>query len=175
MLFRSYFNGTLGENAEYLRILHFYTNGADYPPLPLVDLMDLWLEDQLGHASLLRRSLDGVELVLLEKVTDFSQLFSAYIVKNEAIKGYLRVMPAEFPVQLAFAREVSATALAFNELVEYVIVQYKNKAILSATTIRFLEHHFPEACYFLTHLIAFVPDLEQPDCSLTAYFKNLKQ
>ncbi|ARK29605.1 DUF2935 domain-containing protein [Halalkalibacter krulwichiae] len=44
----SYLNGTLSENEEYLRILTYYMNGENYSPLPLVDLLDLWLEDQLG-------------------------------------------------------------------------------------------------------------------------------
>jgi Domain of unknown function (DUF2935) len=168
----TYFNGTLSENAEYLRILHYYMSGTDYPPLPLVDLLDLWLEDQLGHAALLRRSLDGVELTLHERVNKLSQLFSAHIIKNEAMKGYLRFMPPHFPAQISFAREVSGTVHAFNQLVEYVINLYKGKEVLNATTLRFLEHHFPESCYFLTKLSGFVPEMEQPACSLSAYFLN---
>ncbi len=45
-----YFNGTLLENGEYIRILHYWMNGAPYEPLPLVTLVEMWLEDQLGHA-----------------------------------------------------------------------------------------------------------------------------
>jgi hypothetical protein len=168
----TYFNGTLNENGEYLRVLQYYMNGTDYPPLPLVDLLDLWLEDQLGHASLLNRALDGVELILHEKVNTLSKLFSAHILKNDAIKGYLRFMPPHFPVQIAFAREVSGTVLSFNQLVEHVIKLYKGKEVLNATTLRFLEHQFPESCYFLTKLSAFVPEMERPPCSLTSYFKN---
>jgi hypothetical protein len=166
----TYFNGTLSENAEYLRILQYYMNGTDYPPLPLVDLLDLWLEDQLGHAALLRRALDGVELILIERVTTLSSLFSAHILKNEAIKGYLRFLPPHFPAQIAFAREVSSTVLSFNQLVEHVIRLYKGSEVFSATTLRFLEHHFPESCYFLQKLSGFVPDMEPPSCSLTSFF-----
>jgi hypothetical protein len=168
----TYFNGTLNENGEYLRILQYYMNGTDYSPLPLVDLLDLWLEDQIGHAALLNRALDGIELILHEKVNTLSKLFSAHMLKNDAIKSYLRVVPPHFPVQIAFAREVSGTVLAFNQLVEHVIKLYKGKEVLNATTLRFLEHHFPESCYFLTKLSAFVPDMETPPCSLTSYFKN---
>jgi hypothetical protein len=103
----TYFNGTLSENGEYLRILQYYMNGTDYSPLPLVDLLDLWLEDQIGHAALLNRALDGIELILKEKVNTLSKLFSAHMLKNDAIKGYLRFMPPHFPIQIAFAREVS--------------------------------------------------------------------
>jgi hypothetical protein len=168
----TYFNGTLSENAEYLRILQYYQNGSNYPPLPLVDLLDLWLEDQLGHAALLRRSLDGVELLLIERVNKLSSLFQAHILKNEAIKGYLRFLPPHFPAQIAFAREVTGTVVAFNQLVEHVIRLYKGTEVFSATTLRFLEHHFPESCYFLQKLSAFVPEMEQPTCSLTSYFVN---
>jgi hypothetical protein len=168
----TYFNGTLNENGEYLRILQYYMNGTDYPPLPLVDLLDLWLEDQIGHAALLNRALDGIELILHEKVNTLNKLFSAHMLKNDAIKGYLRFVPPHFPIQIAFAREVSSTVLAFNQLVDHVITLYKGKEVLNATTLRFLEHHFPEACYFLTKLSAFVPEMERPPCSLTSYFKN---
>lgn len=168
----TYFNGTLNENGEYLRILQYYVNGTDYFPLPLVDLLDLWLEDQIGHASLLNRALDGIELILKEKVDTLSKLFSAHMLKNDAIKGYLRFLPPHFPVQIAFAREVAGTVLTFNQLVEHVIKLYKGKEVINATTLRFLEHHFPESCYFLSKLSAFVPDMETLPCSLTSYFKN---
>jgi len=168
----TYFNGTLNENGEYLRILQYYMNGTDYLPLPLVDLLDLWLEDQIGHASLLNRALDGIELILKGKVDKISKLFSAHMLKNDAIKGYLRFMPPHFPVQITFAREVAGTVLTFNQLVERVIKLYKGKEVINATTLRFLEHHFPESCYFLSKLSAFVPDMERPPCSLTSYFKN---
>jgi hypothetical protein len=166
----TYFNGTLNENREYLRILSYYMNGLDYPPLPLVDLLDLWLEDQLGHASLLRRALDGVEQLLLERVNHITKLFSAHILKNEAIKGYLHFTPPQFPAQIQFAREVSGTVLTFNQLVEYVINLYKDQEVFNATTLRFLEHHFPESCYFLKKLSGFVPGMNPPTCSLTQYF-----
>lgn len=71
-------------------------------------------------------------------------------------------MPPHFPLQIAFAREVSSTVLAFNQIVENVITLYKGKEVLNATTLRFLEHHFPESCYFLTKLSAFVPEMERP-------------
>lgn len=168
----TYFNGTLNENGEYLRILQYYMKGTDYPPLALVDLLDLWLEDQLGHAALLRRALDVSEQILLEQVGTITKLFSAHMLKNDAIKGYLRFLPPQFPAQISFAREVSHTVQAFNQLVEHVIRLYKGKSVFNATTLRFLEHHFPESCYFLTKLSAFVPEIEKPACSLTAYFKN---
>ncbi|MGX6443324.1 DUF2935 domain-containing protein [Neobacillus sp. K501] len=168
----TYFNGTLLENREYLRILQYYMKGTEYPPLSLVELLDMWLEDQLGHAALLRRALDGSEQILIEQVNTLTKLFSAHILKNEAIKGYLQFLPPQFPAQISFAREVSGTCQAFNQLVEHVIRLYKGKAVFNATTLRFLEHHFPESCYFLTKLSAFVPEMEKPNCSLTAYFKN---
>lgn len=168
----TYFNGTLNENAEYLRILQYYMNGTNYPPLPLVDLLDLWLEDQLGHTALLKRSIDGVELLLLERLNTLSQLFSAHILKNEAMKGYLRFSSPHFPAQISFAREVSNSALAFNQLVEYVIKLYKGKEVLNATTLRFLEHHFPESCYFLHKLSAYVPEMQEPACSMSSFYLN---
>ncbi|MDX5476761.1 MAG: DUF2935 domain-containing protein [Bacillaceae bacterium] len=163
----SYFNGTLDENGEYLRLLQHYVNGKDAPPLPLVDLMDLWLTDQVGHAALLIRSLDGVELVLLREAEAIKQLFQAHLLKNEAIKGYLRSIPPNFPAQLAFAREVSTSVVRFNQLVEHVVTLYKNDEVFNSTTLTFLEHHFPEACYFLHKLYFYAQDIAvDPRCNL---------
>ncbi|WP_096154994.1 MULTISPECIES: DUF2935 domain-containing protein [Bacillus] len=163
----SYFNGTLDENGEYLRLLQHYVNGQDAPPLPLVDLLDLWLTDQVGHAALLVRSLDGVELLLLREADTIKQLFQAHLLKNEAIKGYLRSIPPNFPAQLAFAREVSASVLRFNEFVEHVVTLYKDNEVFNSTTLTFLEHHFPEACYFLHKLYFYAQDIAvDPRCNL---------
>ncbi|MEH7336158.1 DUF2935 domain-containing protein, partial [Neobacillus drentensis] len=54
----TYLNGTLNENQEYLRILSYFVNGQQSVPLRLDQLLDLWLEDQLGHIILLRNSVD---------------------------------------------------------------------------------------------------------------------
>lgn len=163
----SYFNGTLGENLEYLRLLGFYVNGQVPPVQALVDLMDLWLEDQVGHAALLVRALDGVEAALVNETRTFMQLFQAYIIKNEAIKGYLRFTPEGFPIQLQFARDVSQSINGLTQLVERIVRLYKNDQVLNQTTLRFLEHHFPEACYFLNKLTYYAPDIEFPPCSLS--------
>jgi len=163
----SYLNGTLGENLEYIRMLSYYVNGQVPPVLPLVDLMDMWLEDQVGHAALLVRALDGVEAQLVNETRSYMQIFQAYIIKNEAIKGYLRFMPEGFKVQLQFARDVSQSVIGFTQHVEKIVDLYKDEEVLNQTTLRFLEHHFPEACYFLTKLSYYAPDIIYPPCALT--------
>jgi hypothetical protein len=163
----TYLNGTLGENQEYLRMLRFYVNGQTPPILPLVDLMDLWLEDQAGHAALLARALDGVELALVTQTREYMQIFQSFIVKNEAIKGYLRFTPEGFPIQLQFARDVVIAVIGFTSLVEKMVQLYKDEEVLNQSTLRFLEHHFPEACYFLKKLSYYVPDITYPTCSLS--------
>ncbi|WP_456276590.1 DUF2935 domain-containing protein [Bacillus sp. AK128] len=166
----TYFNGTTNENAEYLRILQYYMKGMEYPPLPLVDLLDLWLEDQLGHASLLRRSLDGVEQLMLERVNNMIKVFSAHMLKNDAIKGYLRFIQPNFSAQIQFAQDVIKTVAAFNETVEHILELYKDDEVFNSTDLRFLEHHFPESCYFLNKLSDFVPGM-QPNCAVSDYFR----
>jgi hypothetical protein len=48
----TYLNGTLAGNQEYLRILGYLIQGDEPVTLSLSNLMDLWLEDQLGHVLL---------------------------------------------------------------------------------------------------------------------------
>ena len=163
-----YFNGTLLENGEYLRILSYWTNGTPYEPLPLVSLMDMWLEDQLGHAVLLGNHLDPTEIELGKSTQQFAQQFEAHIVKNTAIRGFLRFTAPNFPVQQKFARQVAVTVVAFYRLVEEVIREYQHTELLSRLTLRFLEHHLPETCYFLHKLADFnVEILGLPNCPLT--------
>ncbi|NOU75972.1 DUF2935 domain-containing protein [Paenibacillus sp. LMG 31458] len=163
-----YFNGTLLENGEYIRILHDWMNGVPYEPLPLVTLVEMWLEDQLGHAVLLGNHLDPTEMELIKTTQLFSQQFSAHIVKNTEIRGFLRFTAPNFPIQQKFARQVAETVIRFYHVVEGVIQDYKETELLSRLTLRFLEHHLPESCYFLRKLAAYnVEILGLPNCPLT--------
>ncbi len=163
----SYLNGTLSENEEYIRLLSYFVRGEKAPHLPLVDLMDLWLEDQLGHTALLIDLLDLVEVKLIQKAEQFKSEFSAHIVKNEAIKGFLRFTPPGFAVQKKFARDVAESVIGFTQLVYSVVQWYEDDELLNSSTLRFIMHHFPEACYFLKKLHFYTPELKMPECSLT--------
>ncbi|MCA1058219.1 DUF2935 domain-containing protein [Rossellomorea aquimaris] len=163
----SYLNGTLAENREYLRILQSYTRGEEYPLLPLVDLMDLWLDDQRGHAALLVDILDSAEIDLIEKGNALMVQFSQFMVKNDMFKGYLHFTQPGFPAQIRFAEDVSIQVVAFTQLVEEVLNLYVNDEVLNNSTLRFLEHHFPEACYFMKKLSYYAPAIHYPDCKLT--------
>jgi hypothetical protein len=163
----TYLNGTLAENREYLRILKSYVQGQDYPALSLVDLLSLWLDDQLGHASLLIRMLDGVEFGIIERVNLLRGKFSQFIVKNDMIEGYLNFAQPGFPVQMRFAHEVSVAVVAFTSLVSEVLDLYLEDELINQSSLRFLEHHFPEACYFMKKLSYYAPTIEYPPCKLT--------
>ncbi|WP_280512707.1 DUF2935 domain-containing protein [Halobacillus karajensis] len=164
----TYLNGTLNENQEYLRLLNYYVLGKKADELSLVRLLDLWLEDQLGHALLLQNSLDPIEIPLAKEAEFFIQGFRAHMVKNHTIKGYLRFLENGFPGHQLFSKQVGETVAGFNQLVEKVILLYKNDNVFNRTTLRFLEHHFPESCYFLIKLANFEPELKAlAKCSLT--------
>ncbi len=164
----SYFNGTINENREYLRKLTYWTQGVPAAPLTLTQLLDLWLEDQLGHAVLLNGLLDPVERILGMETDKFASIFSSYMVKNRAMQGYLRFTPPGFPAEAQFAKEVLGTVKAFYDFVQRIVVEYRNDQLLSKATLRFLEHHFPESCYFMRKLTAFIPDaLPLGNCPLT--------
>ncbi|CAN7182736.1 DUF2935 domain-containing protein [Paenibacillus sp. LjRoot153] len=154
----SYFNGTINENREYLRQLTYWMQGVPAVPLKLTQLLDLWLEDQLGHAVLLNGLLDPVERILGLETDKFASLFSSYMTKNRAMQGYLRFTPPGFPAEIQFAKEVLGTVKAFYDFVQRIVVQYRNAQLLSKSTLRFLEHHFPESCYFMRKLTEFIPD-----------------
>lgn len=86
----TYLNGTLAENQEYLRILSYLVQGVKPEPLSLVNLMDLWLEDQLGHAVLCRNLLDPIEVFQSKQIDGFINKYQVFIVQNQHLKGYLR-------------------------------------------------------------------------------------
>ncbi|MFV8829208.1 DUF2935 domain-containing protein [Alkalihalobacterium sp. APHAB7] len=164
----TYLNGTLSENREYLRILSYYVQGQDYPPLPLVDLLDLWLEDQVGHLVLLRNVLDPIEVGLTSQTDLYITVFRGFILQNFHIKGFLKVMPHGLPRLDRLAREVGEATLETNEFIRQVVEMYEGTEVLTRTTLRFFEHHFPETCYFIKHLSKFAPELteEAMQCSL---------
>lgn len=164
----TYLNGTLNENQEYVRILSYAVRGEAYAPLPLIDLMDLWLEDQLGHALLLANVVDPGEAALLARTNAYMSSFQGLFTKNELIRGYLRFAPANLPFQIRTARETLEVVQGFNALVISVIHLYRGTELLSRTTLRFLEHHLPETCYFMRKLVEFIPGAPPlNDCPLT--------
>ncbi|MGG1554787.1 DUF2935 domain-containing protein [Paenibacillus ferrarius] len=163
----SYFNGTINENKEYLRQLSYWARGVPAVPLTLTELLDMWLEDQLGHAVLLHGLLDPVEQKLGAETDRFAAQFSSYMVKNRAMTGYLRFTPPGFPAEIHFAREVLETVKAFYAFVGRIVNEYENTELLSKATLRFLDHHFPESCYFMRKLAEFVPDADPLEhCSI---------
>ncbi|WP_433945338.1 DUF2935 domain-containing protein [Paenibacillus sp. SN-8-1] len=164
----TYFNGTLNENQEYLRQLSFYIQGQPAPALSVVELLDLWLEDQLGHAILLRNTLDPMEVDLIHRIDAYSLKIQGFMVQNRAMFGYLRFSPPGFRRQQLLAHEVGITVLELNSFISMVVTRYQNTEVLNKTTLRFLEHHFPETCYFIISLSDYAPELREiaMNCSL---------
>lgn len=173
----AYLNGTLSENEEYLRLLGYFVRGEEAPILDLSSLLDLWLTDQAGHAYLLVNGLDISESTTIERATFFIQKFRSFIFTNRQMTGSNRFTPPVFPAQSKFAVEVAETVLAFNQLVMQVVSQYKLDQILTRLTLRFIVHHFPEACYFLRKLAHYLPEtvrMQLPPCQFEEpYFPTL--
>lgn len=164
----TFFNGTLSENEEYLRQLSFYMQGKQPERLPLVQLLDLWLEDQLGHAILLRNALDPMELEVIRETDRYAAIFQGFMVQNRQIAGYLRFLQPGFKRQQLLARQVGQAVLAMNAFIYKVVQLYENTELMNKTTLRFLEHHFPETCYFVCKLSEYAPELRDAaaHCSL---------
>lgn len=159
---------TLAENQEYLRILTFLVQGKKPVPLPLADLMDLWLEDQLGHVLLFEDLLDPIELMATRQAEIYISSFQAFIVQNRHLKGYLRFKEPNFARQKEFANDVGKTTIEMSRFIYSMVIKYKENKILNKSTLRFLEHHFPETCYFIKKLSYYAPGLreEASKCSL---------
>ncbi|MCM3159926.1 DUF2935 domain-containing protein [Metabacillus litoralis] len=164
----TYLNGTLAENQEYLRILTFLVQGKKPLPLPLADLMDLWLEDQLGHVLLFEDLLDPIELIATKQAETYINRYQAFIVQNRHLKGYLRFKEPNFARQKEFANDVGKTTIEMSQFIYSMVIRYKENKLLNKSTLRFLEHHFPETCYFIKKLSYYAPSLseEASKCSL---------
>ncbi len=164
----TYLNGTLAENQEYLRFLSLLVYGKEPVPLPLADLMDLWLEDQLGHAVLFKNIIDPIEIMASTQAEMYINKFQVFIVQNHHLRGYLRFKEPGFARQTEFANEVGKTTLEMSQFVYNMVTKYKENKLLNKTTLRFLEHHFPETCYFIKKLSFYAPNLQEAvsKCSL---------
>lgn len=164
----TYLNGTLAENQEYLRILGFLIQGKEPVPLPLEDLMDVWLEDQLGHAILFEDILDPIEIFATRQAEAYISKYQVFIVQNRHLKGYLRFKQPGFARQMEFAYDVGKTTLEMSEFIYGMVLKYKENKVLNKSTLRFLEHHFPETCYFIKKLSFYAPRLrdEASKCAL---------
>ncbi|MGM0920097.1 MAG: DUF2935 domain-containing protein [Bacillota bacterium] len=164
----TYLNGTLAENQEYLRFLSQLVQGKEPVPLPLVDLMDLWLEDQLGHALLFDDLLDPIEIITKNQTEGYISKFQVFIIQNRHLKGYLRFKEPGFARQREFAYDVGKTTIEMSQFIYNMVIKYKENKILNKSTLRFLEHHFPETCYFIKKLSFYAPGLQEAagKCSL---------
>ncbi|MFP5112551.1 DUF2935 domain-containing protein [Bacillaceae bacterium C204] len=164
----TYLNGTLAENQEYLRLLRQWVQGKEPAPLPLEDLMDLWLEDQLGHAVLFKNIIDPIEIRASHQADLYISQFQVFIIQNHHLKGYLRFKEPGFARQTEFAYDVGKTTLEMSQFVYNMVIKYKENKMLNKTTLRFLEHHFPETCYFIKKLSFYAPGLQEEasKCSL---------
>jgi hypothetical protein len=170
----SFLSGTLLENQEYLRILGYFSCGKAAPPLSLIALLDLWLEDQAGHAELLANGLDPLEGDIITKAQVLSKKFISFLFHNRKIKQMEHFTHDKVPQQDKFVHQVIHTVNEFTKLVIRVLQEYRDKQLFSRLTYRFLEHHLPETCYFLKKLSCYVPNqTDIPDCSLTPpYFSG---
>ncbi|MDR4948174.1 DUF2935 domain-containing protein [Neobacillus cucumis] len=164
----TYLNGTLNENQEYLRLLSYFVKAEQPVSLSLDQLLDLWLEDQLGHIILLRNLADPIELTVERQSDLYAQRFQMFILQNHHVKGFLRFTEQGFPRQKELALEVGRTVIEMNQYIRSIVEKYIGKRVLNKTTLRFLEHHFPETCYFIKKLAEFAPELqsESVHCSL---------
>lgn len=165
----TYLNGTLNENQEYLRILTHLVHGQEPARLSAAQLMDLWLEDQLGHAVLFKNLLDPIEAGPESAVQVFIQRFQLFIVQNHQLKNYLRVKQPGFPRQQEFIFEVGKVTIEMNLFIKNMVAKYKENTLMNKSNLRFLEHHFPETCYFLTKLSYYEPRLQEEvsNCSIS--------
>jgi len=165
----TYLNGTLSENQEYLRILSYLAQGQEPVRLSVTQVMDLWLEDQLGHAVLFENLLDPIEVEANIATQEYKRRFQLYIVQNHHLKNYLRVKQPGFARQQEFIYQVGKTTLEMNQYIRTMVEKYKGNTLLNKTNLRFLEHHFPETCYFLASLSYYEPRLqaEVGNCSLS--------
>ncbi|MCH5584264.1 DUF2935 domain-containing protein [Shimazuella sp. AN120528] len=169
----SFLTGTLLENQEYLRILGYFSCGKEAPPLSLVQLLDLWLEDQAGHAELLANGLDPLEGEIIAKSQVLSRQFISFLFHNRKIAQMEHFTHEDVPQQKKFVHQIIVAVNEFNQLVIRVLHEYKDNQLLSRLTYRFLEHHLPETCYFLKKLSCYVPNqADIPDCMLIPPYFN---
>ncbi len=85
------------------------------------------------------------------------------------MKGHLRFSPPGISRQHRFSREVGQTTINMYNFIVNVVKMYMETEIFNRTTLRFLEHHFPESCYFIRKLSFYAPELSQQagNCPLT--------
>lgn len=180
----SFLNSTLNENQEYLRLLRYYVQGADAPPLPLWNLMDLWLDDQLGHACLLQELAgeDENAAAIVREAARAAEEFRSHLIRNKAINGYLRFTPPGFPEQLAAAEEAAGSVNRFVSAIRRALslpslplpaptpsptsasapAGSRGSAGEPSFLFRFLGHQLPESDYFLRKLSEWLPAEDRP-------------
>lgn len=154
----AFLNGTLTENQEYLRLLSFYVQGIEAPALSLWSLMEMWLDDQLYHAVMMEELLQSADCPLSRTAGSLAEEFRSHLLKNRTIHGFLRFTPPDFPEQIQFARDAAGSVVRFFRLLEEAIPRMRQLSLVPESALRMVEHHMPEASYFMRKLARWIPD-----------------
>ncbi|TCW41433.1 DUF2935 family protein [Laceyella sacchari] len=156
----SYFNGTLLEAKEYIRLLSYYVKGIQPPHLPLLSLLNTWLIDQLGHSILLINMLDPLETIVATRSERFRNLFRSLLSQAQSMAMFPYSESEIYPRLALLGHETADVVKRFYRYVETVTRLYRKRQVLNKTTLRFLEHHFSETNYFLIKLSYYFPDIQ---------------
>ncbi|GIQ70946.1 DUF2935 domain-containing protein [Xylanibacillus composti] len=149
-------NSSLNENQEYLRLLYYWSRGESAPHLPLADLTGLWLESLLGAASRLHRALDETEHALAQQASLIKRQLQAQLLKNAAIRGYLRFTPEGFPLQRSFMEEVSQAAQQCADFSAHLTRLHREGRVTNSCSLQHLLHVQHEVRHFLNRLSAYM-------------------
>ena len=159
----SIYNDMLNELEEYLFILNSLQNSQ----LPLMHPLHyhmLWLNDAIGHASIISSSLDLTETDLLDQTSNFKMQFLDLYYKSLSFNGYQRTQFINFPALNKLNEQANHVVTIFYDFLESLRDQRMDGKVLGTLTPLMADHMVREECYYQWKMSLSTNNIRKPDC-----------
>ncbi|PKR77361.1 hypothetical protein CEY16_11560 [Halalkalibacillus sediminis] len=159
----TFINHMVNELDEYLLVISYLSKGEAPPVFHEVHHHTLWLLDASGHAGAINDELDGVEMRLKKKSTEFANHFNDFYLKAVELAGYLRTNLNDFPALQRFNNDVNAEMHLFKVFLRELEEMELSETVLGTFSGLMADHMAREECYYL-YKLAESTNSNYPDC-----------
>jgi hypothetical protein len=162
----SFLNHIVSEVEEYLRILEYWQEGREVPPVHPIHHHMLWLQDAYGHSATISQVADFSEVEIRERSDSFTHDFESLYLKAVELAGYLRTHLDRFPALDRFNHQVDLEMRLFQDFLNEIQELELSNQVLGALSPLMPDHMWREECYYLMKLSG-VTELTAPACDPT--------
>jgi hypothetical protein len=155
----TFINHMMNELQEYLTILIGYQATGQIPERNVLEVLQLWDSDAVGHADGIVTDLDDVEAETRETVLDLKDQFRHHYTKTLELIGYTRTGFGDIPAIGKVVSDSEVTMRLFVKFLQEIKQMRLNKTILGRIKPLVVDHMLREEWYFLRKLASYTKEI----------------